>query len=205
MQPGKRRIRPGAVAGPRLRRRRPPRRPERARRARGRSNRCDYTGETRGQQVRRRRRRRDGPADGDRRAHRRARRGRAPAHRRHQRRHQGAGGAASPAASSARPISENAFAGLGGGHGPRRPVPPGRRVHVPRLHVGRRRPGVQPDRQGPAHVRRRTTRCRSCCGPRSRWAPGYGSQHLMDPAGIFATSPGWRIVAAVDRVPTTSA
>jgi 2-oxoisovalerate dehydrogenase E1 component len=24
---------------------------------------------------------------------------------------------------------------------------------------------------------------------------GYGSQHLMDPAGIFATSPGWRIVA----------
>jgi 2-oxoisovalerate dehydrogenase E1 component len=25
---------------------------------------------------------------------------------------------------------------------------------------------------------------------------GYGSQHLMDPAGIFATNPGWRIVAA---------
>lgn len=24
---------------------------------------------------------------------------------------------------------------------------------------------------------------------------GYGSQHLMDPAGIFATCPGWRIVA----------
>mgnify|MGYP001162061154 CR=1 FL=1 len=24
---------------------------------------------------------------------------------------------------------------------------------------------------------------------------GYGSQHLMDPAGIFATNPGWRIVA----------
>ncbi|NYF09864.1 2-oxoisovalerate dehydrogenase E1 component [Leifsonia sp. AK011] len=24
---------------------------------------------------------------------------------------------------------------------------------------------------------------------------GYGSQHLMDPAGIFATSPGWRIIA----------
>jgi 2-oxoisovalerate dehydrogenase E1 component len=24
---------------------------------------------------------------------------------------------------------------------------------------------------------------------------GYGSQHLMDPAGIFATSPGWRIMA----------
>jgi 2-oxoisovalerate dehydrogenase E1 component len=25
---------------------------------------------------------------------------------------------------------------------------------------------------------------------------GYGSQHLMDPAGIFATAPGWRIMAA---------
>ena len=24
---------------------------------------------------------------------------------------------------------------------------------------------------------------------------GYGSQHLMDPAGLFATAPGWRIVA----------
>ncbi|MCY1420159.1 Acetoin:2,6-dichlorophenolindophenol oxidoreductase subunit beta [compost metagenome] len=24
---------------------------------------------------------------------------------------------------------------------------------------------------------------------------GYGSQHSMDPAGIFATSPGWRIIA----------
>ena len=24
---------------------------------------------------------------------------------------------------------------------------------------------------------------------------GYGSQHSMDPAGVFATAPGWRIVA----------
>ncbi len=31
-----------------------------------------------------------------------------------------------------------------------------------------------------------------------RWGSGYGSPALMDPAGIFATSPGWRIVAAVD-------
>ena len=52
-----------------------------------------------------------------------------------------------------------------------RPLPPGRRVHVRRLHVGRRRPAVQPDRQGPAHVRRRRTACRSCCAARSRWAP----------------------------------
>ena len=54
------------------------------------------------------------------------------------------------------PISENAFAGLGGGHG--RPLPSDRRVHVPRLHVGRGRPGLQPDRQGPPHVRRRHRR-----------------------------------------------
>jgi 2-oxoisovalerate dehydrogenase E1 component len=27
---------------------------------------------------------------------------------------------------------------------------------------------------------------------------GYGSQHLMDPAGVFATAPGWRIVAPSD-------
>jgi 2-oxoisovalerate dehydrogenase E1 component len=29
---------------------------------------------------------------------------------------------------------------------------------------------------------------------------GYGQQHLMDPAGIFATQPGWRIVAASNAV-----
>ena len=40
-------------------------------------------------------------------------------------------------------------------HGARRPVPSGRGVHVPRLHVGGRRPGLQPDRQGAPHVRRR--------------------------------------------------
>lgn len=27
---------------------------------------------------------------------------------------------------------------------------------------------------------------------------GYGSQHSMDPAGLFATAPGWRIVAPTD-------
>ena len=56
------------------------------------------------------------------------------------------------------PISENAFAGLGGGSGHGRPLPSDRRVHVPRLHVGRGRPGLQPDRQGPPHVRRRHRR-----------------------------------------------
>ena len=53
------------------------------------------------------------------------------------------------------PISENAFVGTRGRPCPRRPLPPRGRVHVPRLHVGRRRPGFQPDRQGPPHVRRR--------------------------------------------------
>ena len=43
-------------------------------------------------------------------------------------------------------------------HGAGRPVRAGRRVHVRRLHVGRRRPALQPDRQGPAHVRRRRRR-----------------------------------------------
>ena len=52
------------------------------------------------------------------------------------------------------PISENAFAGLGRRARARRPVPAGRGVHVPGLPVGGRRPGVQPDRQGQAHVRR---------------------------------------------------
>ena len=53
------------------------------------------------------------------------------------------------------PISENAFSGLGGGlalDGRFRPVV---EFMYPGLHVGRRRPGVQPDRQGAPHVRRR--------------------------------------------------
>ena len=52
------------------------------------------------------------------------------------------------------PISENAFAGLGGGlalDGRFRPVV---EFMYPDFVLGRRRPGVQPDRQGPPHVRR---------------------------------------------------
>ena len=56
------------------------------------------------------------------------------------------------------PISENAFAGLAGGIALDGRFTPGRGVHVRRLHVGRRRPALQPDRQGPAHVRRRRRR-----------------------------------------------
>ena len=40
-----------------------------------------------------------------------------------------------------------------------------------------------------------TATFRSCCGARSAMGTGYGSQHSMDPAGIFATAAGWRIVA----------
>ena len=80
-------------------------------------------------------------------------------------------------------------------HRPRRPVHPGRRVHVRRLHVGRGRPAVQPDRQGAAHVRRHRRACRSCCAARSRWAPATARSTRWTRPGIFATSAGWRIVA----------
>ena len=89
------------------------------------------------------------------------------------------------------PISENAFAGLGGGIAIDGRFRPGRRVHVRRLHVGRRRPAVQPDRQGPAHVRRRRAPCRSCCAARSPWAPATGrSTRWTRPASSPPTRAG---------------
>jgi len=93
------------------------------------------------------------------------------------------------------PISENAFAGLGGG-----------------LALdGRFRPVVEfmyPDFLWVAadQVFNQIGKARHMFGGRSpvplvlrtkvAMGTGYGSQHLMDPAGIFATSPGWRIMAA---------
>jgi 2-oxoisovalerate dehydrogenase E1 component len=93
------------------------------------------------------------------------------------------------------PISENAFAGLGGG-----------------LALdGRFRPVVEfmyPDFLWVAadQVFNQIGKARHMFGGRNpvplvlrtkvAMGSGYGSQHLMDPAGIFATSPGWRIVAA---------
>ncbi len=92
------------------------------------------------------------------------------------------------------PISENAFAGLGGG-----------------MAVdGRFRPVVEfmyPDFMWVAadQVFNQIGKCRHMFGGKSdvplvlrtkvALGSGYGSQHLMDPAGIFNTSPGWRIVA----------
>jgi 2-oxoisovalerate dehydrogenase E1 component len=93
------------------------------------------------------------------------------------------------------PISENAFAGLGGG-----------------LALdGRFRPVVEfmyPDFVWVAadQVFNQIGKARHMFGGKNRvplvlrtkvaMGSGYGSQHLMDPAGIFATSVGWRIVAA---------
>ncbi|HEX3713799.1 MAG TPA: thiamine pyrophosphate-dependent enzyme [Trebonia sp.] len=93
------------------------------------------------------------------------------------------------------PISENAFVGLGGG-----------------LALdGRFRPVVEfmyPDFLWVAadQVFNQIGKARHMFGGRNpvplvlrtkvAMGSGYGSQHLMDPVGIFATSPGWRIMAA---------
>jgi 2-oxoisovalerate dehydrogenase E1 component len=93
------------------------------------------------------------------------------------------------------PISENAFAGLAGG-----------------LALdGRFRPVVEfmyPDFLWVAadQVFNQIGKARHMFGGRNpvplvlrtkvAMGSGYGSQHLMDPAGIFATSAGWRIMAA---------
>ncbi|WP_087719392.1 alpha-ketoacid dehydrogenase subunit alpha/beta [Salinicola salarius] len=93
------------------------------------------------------------------------------------------------------PISENAFVGLGGGI----------------AMDGRYRPVVEfmyPDFMWVAadQVFNQIAKARHMFGGDSAMplvlrtkvamGTGYGSQHSMDPAGIFATSPGWRIVAA---------
>ncbi|MEQ1738144.1 MAG: transketolase C-terminal domain-containing protein, partial [Rhodoglobus sp.] len=92
------------------------------------------------------------------------------------------------------PISENAFTGLAGGlalDGRYRPViefmyPDFMWVAADQVfnQIGKARHmfgGVNPV---PLVLRTKVA-----------MGSGYGSQHLMDPAGIFATSPGWRIVA----------
>ena len=93
------------------------------------------------------------------------------------------------------PISENAFAGLGGGlalDGRFRPVvefmyPDFLWVAADQVfnQIGKARHmfgGLNPV---PLVLRTKVA-----------MGSGYGSQHLMDPAGIFATSVGWRIMAA---------
>jgi 2-oxoisovalerate dehydrogenase E1 component len=92
------------------------------------------------------------------------------------------------------PISENAFMGLGGGlalDGRYRPVvefmyPDFMWVAADQVfnQVGKARHMFGGDNPVPLVLRTKVA-----------MGSGYGSQHLMDPAGIFATAPGWRIVA----------
>lgn len=92
------------------------------------------------------------------------------------------------------PISEAAFAGLGGGmalDGRYRPVvefmyPDFMWVAGDQVfnQIGKARHMFGGDNPVPLVLRTKVA-----------MGSGYGSQHLMDPAGIFATSPGWRIVA----------
>lgn len=92
------------------------------------------------------------------------------------------------------PISENAFTGLAGGlalDGRFRPVvefmyPDFMWVAADQVfnQIGKARHMFGGDNPMPLVLRTKVA-----------IGSGYGSQHLMDPAGIFATSPGWRIAA----------
>jgi 2-oxoisovalerate dehydrogenase E1 component len=92
------------------------------------------------------------------------------------------------------PISENAFAGLGGGvalDGRYKPVVEFMYadfmwVAADQLfnQIGKARHMFGGDGEVPFVLRSKVA-----------MGTGYGSQHSMDPAGIFATAPGWRIVA----------
>ncbi|MFR9805201.1 thiamine pyrophosphate-dependent enzyme [Pseudonocardia sp. RS010] len=92
------------------------------------------------------------------------------------------------------PISENAFAGLGAGmalDGRYRPVvefmyPDFLWVAADQVfnQIGKARHMFGTGNSVPLVLRTKVA-----------IGTGYGSQHSMDPVGIFATSPGWRIVA----------
>jgi 2-oxoisovalerate dehydrogenase E1 component len=92
------------------------------------------------------------------------------------------------------PISENSFTGLGGGialDGRFRPVvefmyPDFMWVAADQVfnQIGKARHMFGGTNAMPLVLRTKVA-----------MGSGYGSQHLMDPAGLFATSPGWRIVA----------
>jgi len=92
------------------------------------------------------------------------------------------------------PISENAFAGLGGGlamDGRYKPIvefmyPDFMWVAADQIfnQIGKARHMFGGEIDVPLVLRTKVA-----------MGTGYGSQHSMDPAGIVATSPGWRIVA----------
>lgn len=93
------------------------------------------------------------------------------------------------------PISENAFVGLGGGmamDGRFKPViefmyPDFMWVAADQVfnQIGKARHMFGGAFEMPLVLRTKVAK-----------GTGYGSQHSMDPVGIFATSPGWRIAAA---------
>jgi 2-oxoisovalerate dehydrogenase E1 component len=92
------------------------------------------------------------------------------------------------------PISENAFTGLGGGIAlDGRFTPAVELMYADFMwvaadqlfnQIGKARHMYGGDGPVPLVLRSKVA-----------MGTGYGSQHSMDPAGIFATSPGWRIVA----------
>ncbi|MBE9640198.1 alpha-ketoacid dehydrogenase subunit alpha/beta [Salipiger mangrovisoli] len=92
------------------------------------------------------------------------------------------------------PISENAFTGIAGGmaaDGRVRPViefmyPDFMWVAADQVfnQIGKARHMFGGDSSMPVVLRTKIA-----------MGTGYGSQHSMDPAGLFATAPGWRIVA----------
>jgi len=92
------------------------------------------------------------------------------------------------------PISEAAFVGLGGGMAMDRRYRPVVEFMYPDFmwvagdqvfnQIGKARHMFGGDHPVPLVLRTKVA-----------MGSGYGSQHLMDPAGIFSTSPGWRIVA----------
>jgi 2-oxoisovalerate dehydrogenase E1 component len=97
------------------------------------------------------------------------------------------------------PISENAFCGLAGGvaiDGRFRPIvefmyPDFMWVAADQVfnQIGKARHMFGGDIDVPLVLRTKVA-----------MGSGYGSQHSMDPAGIFVTAPGWRIVAPSDPV-----
>ncbi|MER9140393.1 thiamine pyrophosphate-dependent enzyme [Mesorhizobium sp. M0830] len=92
------------------------------------------------------------------------------------------------------PISENAFTGLAGGMASDGRVLPVIEFMYPDFmwvaadqvfnQIGKARHMFGGDSDMPVVLRTKVA-----------IGTGYGSQHSMDPAGIFATAPGWRIVA----------
>jgi 2-oxoisovalerate dehydrogenase E1 component len=92
------------------------------------------------------------------------------------------------------PISENAFAGLGGGialDGRFRPVV--EFMYADFMWVAADQLFNQIGKA--RHMYGGTGAVPFVLRSKVAMGTGYGSQHSMDPAGVFATAPGWRIVA----------